>query len=91
MRSAGDGLAVFGARLADESLHVDQAGRENGAGAINQPRAFRRAVAGERRPEIDDLALPGVETATRLHPRFAPASLVVLAPGASVFRVSCYD
>src|SRR6185312_11023511 len=39
-----NGLAMFGARLADEDARVDQSGDDGLAGAIHDRRAFRRAL-----------------------------------------------
>ncbi len=36
---AGDGFAMLGARLADEGLHVDEARRDDVAGAVDEARA----------------------------------------------------
>ena len=38
----GDGLAMLGPGLADESAHVDEAGRDDIAGAIDDARVSRR-------------------------------------------------
>ena len=38
-----EGLAVFGAGLADEGAHVDESGRDQAAIAVNDLRTFRHA------------------------------------------------
>ena len=55
--AGGDGLLVLVARLAEMHMHVDQAGAEAVAAAIDHGSSLRHAVGEERRPEIGDRAL----------------------------------
>jgi len=64
MSNAGDGLAMFGAGLADEGLHVDQAGRQNLALAVDHPGPVGRCGGGERRSEIGDPSATDEQAAT---------------------------
>ena len=67
-RRRRDGLAVLGAGLADEGQHVDEARRDDIAAAIDDPRSFRRARGGDRRPEIPDAPVLDIKPAARLAP-----------------------
>src|SRR5690606_12956920 len=58
-----DAFAVLGARLAEEGAHVDEAGRENLAHAVDHVRAVRRA--GKIGADIGDLAAFDEERAAR--------------------------
>ena len=60
------GLLVLLAGLADLHAHVDQAGRQAGAAAVDPLRAFRDAVGEEAGPEIGDLAVLGEQAAGRI-------------------------
>ncbi len=66
-RGGGDGLAMLGSGLADEGLHVDEAGREHIAGAIDDSRALRRAVGRHAGAEIGDLSIEDEKAAACLH------------------------
>ena len=54
---AGDGLAMLGPGLADESAHVDEAGRDDVALAVDDPRLGRQLVARDRRADAGDDAV----------------------------------
>ena len=59
-----DRLAVLCPRLADEGLHVDEAGSDDVAAAVENARAFRGE--GRAGPEIGDAAIEGQQPATSL-------------------------
>ncbi len=63
---AGDGLAMLGARLANECAHVDEAGRNDVAIAVDDPRLSRELVARDGRADAGDDAVDGDEPAARL-------------------------
>ena len=63
---AGDGLAMLGPRLADESAHVDEAGRNDVALAVDDPRLGRQLVARDRRADAGDDAVDHDKPAARL-------------------------
>ena len=54
---AGDGLAMLGAGLADESAHVDEAGRDDVARAVDDPRLGRQLIARDRGADAGDDAV----------------------------------
>ena len=54
---AGDGLAMLGPGFADESAHVDEAGRDDVAPAIDDSRLGRQLVARDRRADAGDDAV----------------------------------
>ena len=56
-RRRGDRLAMLGARLADEGAHVDEARRDDIAGAIDDMRVRRQRRGATSRPEIADHAV----------------------------------
>ena len=61
----GDGLAMLGARLADEGAHVDQAGGDDVAAAFDDPRFGRNRVARHRGAERGDLAVDNERAAAQ--------------------------
>ena len=63
---AGDGLAMLGAWLADERAHVDEAGRNDVALAVDDPRLGRELVARDRGADAGDDAVDRDEPAARL-------------------------
>ena len=65
----GDRLAMLGARLADEGAHVDEAGRDDIAGAIDDPRVGRRRIRGDRAAKPGDEPADDQNAAMRLHAR----------------------
>ena len=65
----GQGLAVFGAGLAGEDAHVDKAGREDFAGAIDDLRVRGFCVVEEARADVDDLAVFDKQCAGAIEPR----------------------
>ena len=63
---AGDGLAMLGPRLADERAHVDEAGRNDIALAVDDPRLGRQLVPRDRGADAGDDAVDRDKPAARL-------------------------
>ena len=83
----GEGLAVLGARLADEDAHVDQPGPDDRASAIDHlgaggPRRPRRLGPGRDDPPVgNDHRTPGVEVPRRVDdPRILQHQRPLAAP-----------
>ena len=63
---AGDGLAMLGARFANESAHVDEARRKDVAAAVDDRRLSRQLVPRDLRTDAGDDAIDDDEPAARL-------------------------
>ena len=63
---AGDGLAMLGARLADEGAHVDETRRDDVAAAIDDQRAVGRGFRRDGGAEADDAAVADERAPGRL-------------------------